>query len=188
MVVKKKVKKKFFEVELPLINQKVTLQGISISDLDKRTLKIDLTRNLRGRGIEAVFKVNVIEDKTNAEAKRLHLFGFYIRRMMRKSIDYVEDSFSGECKNAVLKIKLFLITRKKVHRSVRKALREKARQEILDYIKDKNYEEIFSEILMNKIQRALSQKLKKIYPLAMCETRDISVIKKKEEVKEEKVK
>ena len=60
---------------------------------------------------------------------KLYLLGYYLRRMIRKSIDYVEDSFSVEAKNAVLRVKTFLITRKKVSRAARKTLRNKAKEE-----------------------------------------------------------
>ena len=95
---------------------------------------------------------------------------------MRKSISYVEDSFDVKCKNATLKIKPFMITRQKVSKSVLNAVRVKAREEIQAEAKEKDYEEIFSDILQNKFQRNLSLKLKKIYPLGFCEIRDIFVV------------
>jgi ribosomal protein S3AE len=183
------VKKKFFEIELPVINQKAGLLAVIEKELVGRSIKIDLTRRLRGKSLEAVFKIKLDGEKIKAEPYRLHLLGYFIRRMMRKSLNYVEDSFPAECKNAVLRIKPFLITRKKVSRAVRKALRNKAREEIEKSIKEKEYEEIFSDLLSNKFQRSLSLKLKKIYPLSLCEIRDIFVEKVKSELKiiEEKV-
>lgn len=182
-------KKKFFEIELPLIKQKAELLASSENELNGRTIKIDLTRKLRGKSLEIIFKIIEKESKIKAEPCRLHLLGYFIRRMMRTSINYVEDSFQAECKNAVLRIKPFLITRKKVSRAVRKALRNKAKEEIINTAKDKNYEELFSEIISGKLQKSLSLKLKKIYPLALCEIRDIFIEKRKEEiVKEEKIK
>ena len=170
-------KRKFFEVELPLINHKADLIGNSIEDLNNRSVKLDLTRKLRGKSLEMLFKINVKDKKAEAIPKQLRLFLFYLRRAMRKSIDYVEDSFSAECANCILKVKYFLITRKKVSRSVRNALRIKAKEEILAGIKDKKYEDVFLEILSGKFQKDLSLKLKKTYPLAFCEIKDIYVEK-----------
>jgi len=183
-------KKKFFELELPIIKQKVELLGTTEKKLDGRTVKIDLTRKLRGKSLEIIFKIKANEKGIEAKPHRLHLLSYFIRRAMRKSVNYVEDSFTSECKNAVLRIKPFLITRKKVSRMVRKALRNKAKEEIEKAIKEKTYEELFSELLANKFQRNLSLKLKKIYPLALCEIRDIYVKKLKQElkVKKEKIK
>lgn len=168
-------KKKFFDIELHLINQKVQLLASSKEELTGRTIKIDLTRKLRGKSLEIIFKIK----EKGAVPHRLHLLGYYIRRMMRKSTNYVEDSFSTKCKNSTLRIKPFLITRKKVSRAVRNALRIKTKQEIQKVVKNKNYEELFSDLLSNKVQKSLSLKLKKIYPLSLCEIRDIYVEKEK---------
>jgi ribosomal protein S3AE len=104
--------------------------------------------------------------------------------MMRKGTNYVEDSFSAECKDAVLRIKPFLITRKKVSRAVRKALREKAKETLMGYVKTKDIETLFDEIMKNQLQKFLSLKLKKIYPLSLCEIRFFSIKEKKENKKE----
>ena len=181
------VRKKFFEVSLPLIKQKVELYSTSEEKLVGKTVKIDLTRKLRGRSLEIIFK---IQENLQASPKRMHLLGYYIRRMIRKSASYVEDSFSAQCKNAVLKIKPFLITRKKVSRKVRNALKLRAKEEIEKTISNQTYEEVFSDILANKFQRSLSLKLKKVYPLAFTDIRDIEVEKtmRAVKIKEEKVK
>ncbi len=181
-------KKKFFELELPIIKQKVELYGTSEDDLEGRSVKIDLTRKLRGKGVEIIFKVIKDKEKLNVIPSRLHLFSYYIRRMMRKSVDYVEDSFDVESKNAHLRVKPFLITRKKVTRNVRKALRNKAKEEIIKSFGNKNFEDIFDELISNRFQRNLSLKLKKIYPLGFCDIRDIYLKEKKDMVKKVKVK
>ena len=95
--------------------------------------------------------------------------------MIRKGTNYVEDSFSAKCKDAQIKIKPFMITRKKVSRAVRKALREKAREELTNYIKNKGKEELFEDLFKNQLQKSLSLKLKKIYPLSLCEIRVFKV-------------
>ena len=102
---------------------------------------------------------------------------------MRKNISYIEDSFSAECKDAQVRIKPFLLTRKRVSREVRKALREQAKEWLVNYIRNKEYKEIFSEILENKIQKPLSLKLKKTYPLALCEIRIFKIEGLKEQEK-----
>jgi len=168
-------KKKFFEIELPILKQKINLLATSEANLVGRTIKLDLTRRLRGKSVEAIFKILQEQGKVKAVPYRLHILGYFIRRMMRKSVNYVEDSFSSECENAVLRIKPFLITRKKVARKVRKALRNKAKEEIEKDIRNQKTEDIFSEIIAGKFTRNLSLKLKKVYPLAFCDIRDIYV-------------
>ena len=41
-----------------------------------------------------------------------------------------------------------------------------------------DYEEIFSDLLSGKFQKTLSLKLKKIYPLSLCEIKDIYIVDK----------
>jgi ribosomal protein S3AE len=180
-------KKKFFEVEVPIVRQKLKLLAYTIEQLDNRTIKLDLTRILRGQSVEALVKIKLKDNQLEGKILRLCVLGFFIRRMMRKSISYVEDSFSCECLDSELKIKPFLITRKKVTRAVRNALRVEAKKYLQEYAKEKSTEEIFSEIIAGRLQKSLSIKLKKIYPLALCEIRDIIIEKEKEQVQVEKI-
>jgi len=163
---------KFIEIELPIINEKI--QIIKTENLVGKSIKIDLTRKLRGKSIEAIFK---IQNENKPKLFKISILGYFIRRIIRSSTNYVEDSFSAECKNAILKIKPFLITRKKVSRAVRNALRIKCKEEILNELKEKTSEQFFSELIAGTYQRTLSLKLKKIYPLAFCDIRDIFIEK-----------
>jgi len=172
-----KRKKKFFDVEMPAISKTTQLQTYEIQELDGRYIKYDLTRILRGKGMEIQLKVKVQEDKATANPTKIKLLPYYMKRIVRKGTNYVEDSFSTDCKNAQIRIKPFLITRRKVSRAVRKALRNKCKQELIDYTKDKTTNQIFEDILKNKLQKSLSLKLKKIYPLSACEIRILKVEK-----------
>jgi len=166
-------KKKFYKIEIPVLRKQIELFGRSLESFNNQTIKLDLTRMLRGKSIEVLFKINVTNDKAVAIPLKLTLLGFFIRRMLRTGIDYVEDSFSAECKEGKLRIKPFLIARKKVSRKVRKALRDAAREYITSYIKDKGFDELAEEIISNKLQKSLGLKLKKVYPLSLCEIRMI---------------
>lgn len=165
-------KDKFLEIELPLIKEKANLLG-SEKQLEEKTIKIDLSRKLKGKGMEIIYKIK----NGKAEIKRLHLLGYFIRRMMKNSVSYVEDSFSLECKDGKIKVKPFLITRQKVSRKVRKGLREETRKEIQENMEKKKFQEIISDLLSNKFQKNLALKLKKIYPLSLCEIRDVYIDK-----------
>lgn len=186
-------RKKFFEVDVPVMGTVVRLYGKSLKEFDKKIIKVDLTRNLRGKSLEASMLVKIEGDKAVAEPKRMFLLSSFIRRMMRDAISYVEDSFQAECLDGILRVKIFLITRKKVPRSVRKALRDAARKYLIEDLQEKTREEIILDMINNKIQRPLSLKLKKIYPLSLCEIRDLKIVKviegrarkPKEEKKEE---
>ena len=176
---KKTIKKKFMPMNIPLINKEIEVYGVNIESFDNRFIKLDLTSDLKGRAIELKLKVKVTESKAEANPVELQLMGFYIRRMMRKGVDYVEDSFVAKCKDNNLRIKPFLITRKRVSNKVLAGLRTLTKSEITNYIQDKNFEELILDVINNKIQKELNFKLKKIYPLALCEIRFLGIDKSK---------
>ena len=169
-------KKKFLPVQIPLLNREIELLAHSNEELDKRFIKIDLTPDLKGKNIELRMKVILKEGKPTAEPVEVYLMGSYIRRIMRKGTDYVEDSFALKCKDQNIIVKPFLITRKKVSRKVKAALRDTARNAFLEYAAPKSFDEITMDMISNRIQREISIKLKKIYPLGVCEIRFLGII------------
>ena len=63
--------------------------------------------------------------------------------MIRKNISYVEDSFQVPSQNSMIRIKPFLITRNKVSRAVRKALRNRCKNWIEYYVSQITDDELF---------------------------------------------
>jgi len=181
-----KRKKKFFNVEMPVIGKQTQLQAFEVKELEGRRINYDLTRTLRGKSIILSLKVKTDEKHAVAKPVGMKLMPYFLRRAVRKGTNYIEDSFSTSCKDAVIRIKPFLVSRRKISRAVRKALRNKAREELVKYAEGKTSEEIFEEILRNQIQKPLSLKLKKIYPLALCEIRICEIEKELEYTPKEK--
>lgn len=181
----KPIKKKFFEIEIPILGDKYEALATSIDELNNKVMKMDITRQLKGKSVDMIFKIIVKDHKATAVPKKLKLLPYFIRHMLHPGISYVEDSVTAETKDSIVVIKPFMITRKKVSRAVRRTLRNSSRNWFIDYLKTKTDEEVFGEILSNQIQKPLSLKLKKIYPLAICEIRWFEVKKpltgKKEE-------
>jgi len=181
------IKKKFFEVDLPIIQEKYEIFAGSIEEINGKAIKLDITRKLRGKSLDLNFKIVLKEGKAIGIPTKLTLMPFFIKHMLHAGIDYVEDSIQCETKESKVVIKPFLIARKKVSRAVRRTLRNSARNWIEDYLKTKTDSEVFEEILSNQLQKPLSLKLKKVYPLAICEIRVFEVKKslgKTEESKE----
>jgi ribosomal protein S3AE len=170
------IKKGFFEVAVPMTSSKVALYGESPESLNGRVVKLDLTRSLKGKSLELKFKVKTENGMLVGEPMGVELAGSYIRRMMRKGVDYVEDSFVVECKDCKAVVKPFMITRNRVSRGIRNSLRIETKKHLEAQFKGRTAKEIFSEIMANKIQRELSFKLKKVYPLALCEIRVFKLI------------
>ena len=172
------LKKKNIEVQIPLLDSKVDVLAFDVSSLKNKIIKLDMTRKLMGKSLESTFKINVNSGIAEAVPLRLALFQFYIRRLIRKSASYIEDSFLVDCKNGKIRVKTFMITRKRVPRTIRNSIRKKAREIIADFCKDKDYEDFFKAVLSNSIQKEISTIAKKIYPLAVCEVKEVKVEKK----------
>ncbi len=173
---KKNIKRDFYEVNAPLTATKIHLYAGAPEDLNGKVVKLDLTKSLRGKSLELKMKVRLEDGKLEAEPVSALLVSSYIRKMMRRGTDYVEDSFEAKCRDVKVRVKPFFITRKRVSRPVRNVLRETAKKFLEGYLKTRTAREIFSEIMANKLQKQLALKLKKIYPLALCEIRMFEVV------------
>jgi ribosomal protein S3AE len=163
-------RKKYIEVKIPILNSTEKVLGTPES-LNKKTIKLDLTRQLRGKGLTMKLKIFNQNKTLIAIPSNIDLSTPYIKRMMRKRVSYIEDSFKAKCANIRVTIKPFLISRKKISRAVRKNLRNTAKEFITEYIKEKDYNEICQEILDGTLQKTMLPKLKKIYPLSFCDIR-----------------
>ena len=82
------IKKKFIDVEIPIVNETLPVLG-SPETLTNKTIKLDLSRKLKGKGLEIVFQIMNKENKLVAYPKNLTLMRSYIQRMMRKRVNYV---------------------------------------------------------------------------------------------------
>jgi ribosomal protein S3AE len=158
MAVAKK-KKRFYKIQLPLIKKETELMALELKELDNRFIKYDMTRILKGKSMILTFKTIFNGEELEAKPVESRLLPYYLKRMVRRGTNYVEDSFSTEAKDSIVRIKPFLVTRKKVSRAVRKALRNKAKEELEIWAKENNSEVMFEDILKNKIQKELSLKL-----------------------------
>ncbi|NPE26398.1 hypothetical protein HNV12_00125 [Methanococcoides sp. SA1] len=163
-------RKRYIEVQVPFLGESLRVLGTP-ENLHNKTIKLDLTRKLRGKGLTIRLRIFNQEGTLYAIPNNLTLASSYIRRMMRKKTNYVEDSFTVRCADIRTTFKPHLITRKKVSRVVRKNLRNTAREFIIEYCKDKTYIEVCSDIFEETLQKTMLPKLKKVYPLSFCDIR-----------------
>lgn len=179
---KKGTRKTFYNVKAPFTSTKIALYASSPEELNNKIIKLDLTKNLRGKSLELKLRIKNKKNELIGQPESLELAGSYVRRAVRKGTDYVEDSFEAECRDSIIRIKPLLLTRMRVPRTILKELRNETKKQIENYIKTRTSQELFNEIMINKLQKQLAAKLKKIYPLAFCEIRFFKVVKEKEEV------
>lgn len=172
------IKRKLFDIYLAAADITVQIFGASPEALKDKIIALDLTRFLKGKSCEAKFHIIKKDDKLIGEIFSFSIPQSYIRRLIGHDISIIEDSFIVKSSNGKLRIKPFLITRNKVHRSVRTELRKQAKEEVEAFCTNKSKEEIFNATINSTIQRIMLKKLKKIYPLGICELRKVEIVKK----------
>jgi len=178
-------RKKFIEVKIPILETTVRVLG-TIKDLNGKTIQLDLSRKLRGRGLTVTFQIFEDNKELLAIPKKMELVKSYIRKMLRKRISYVEDSYLANCKDIRATVKPFLITRKRVSRAVRKNLRNTCKEFLTEYLKEVDYNDACESILNGTLQKEMLPKLKKVYPLSFCDIR-IFETKELEKIKIDKI-
>jgi len=144
-------------------------------ELIGKTIKLDLTRRLGGKSVELVFEITAQDNNLVAKPKKLTILSYYTRRVVKRGTSYVEDSFPAETKDAVVIVKPLLVTRKRVSRAVKKHLRDEAQNWLIKRLKSLTVDSLFAELISGKLQKELSLKLKKIYPLSFCDIRMLVV-------------
>ncbi|MEI6731493.1 MAG: hypothetical protein WCK90_02310, partial [archaeon] len=119
---RKVARKEFFEIVAPMTSAKIHLYANTKDELVGKIVTLDLTRALRGKNMEMKLVIKKEGENLAADPVSLELMGSFIRRMFRKGVDYVEDSFAVECKDGKAVIKPFMLTRNKVPRGIRNSL------------------------------------------------------------------
>ncbi|MFH1332324.1 MAG: hypothetical protein ABIH63_03495 [archaeon] len=176
LVVKKK-KKVWFNIISPKEFGEFTIAETLASEpnlLVGRYVKaslMDLTNDPKKQNVQITFKItSVKENAADTELVRYELMPSYIRRLMRKERDKVEDSFVVQSKdNVKVRIKPIIITKGKTQNSVLTAIRKKTQEVISEVLKEQNYYDFVSEAISTKTQKSLREQLKKIYPIAVLE-------------------
>ncbi len=146
-----------------------------------RKVKVSLMNLLndpKKQNIQITFKIIGVRDNNAVtEITSYSLVSGFIKRLVRKGRNKIEDSFITETKDKIkVKIKPIMVTRSKTQRSRLTAIRKMAKEFIIEKAKTQSLSDIIQDIISTRTQRELKGKLKKIYPIAVCEFRVITRI------------
>ncbi|MEE8565287.1 MAG: 30S ribosomal protein S3ae [Candidatus Thermoplasmatota archaeon] len=158
----------------------------------------DLTNDFRKSHIKLFFKINKIED-TNALTQFIghELTSDYLRRMIRRKRSKIDGVYDATTRDgAVIRVKPFATTDKRIQNSQRKVVRETMKQTIYNQSKTSTLSEFIQFIIDGKLGSEVYKKCKKLYPVKRVEVNKTQVLKsptiqiedkklKKEEIKEE---
>ncbi|MFH1637956.1 MAG: hypothetical protein ABIB71_06025 [Candidatus Woesearchaeota archaeon] len=132
-----------------------------------------LTREPKKQSVTLKFRVtDVTGSDAQTELIKYELSSVFVKRLVKKARDKIDDSFILETKDKLkVRIKPLLLTRVKTNNKKLTSLRMKARELILGIAQEKSYSELVIMILRGELQRSLRSGLKKIYPLSCSEIR-----------------
>ena len=184
-VLAKKKKKGWYEILSPesmgrnVIGESTVYES---QDLVGRTLKLNLSiimNDMKKQNIDAEFEItSVKEGKAETEITGLYLTQSYMKRMVRRGKDKVDDSFLAVSKDKkTLRVKPVIITNSKAANALNTALRLKMRELVQEALNEKSAEEFFSDLVSQKFQRETKDKLSKIYPLRYIDVRQALEVK-----------
>ena len=148
----------------------------------------DLTNDFRKSHITLFFKVNKVEE-TNAHTQFAGhaLTSDYLRRMIRRRRSKIEGVYDVTTRDgAVLRVKPFATTDKRIQNSQRKVVREAMKKTIDDQAKTNTLYELVKNILDGKVGSDIYKNCKKLYPVKRIEIYKTEVISQPTIMVEEK--
>jgi small subunit ribosomal protein S3Ae len=141
-----------------------------------RTVKVSLslvTGDAKKQSTNAIFEIKEVKNGVaETVLKAMEIAPSSIRRLVRKGKNRIDLSFICATKDGVVcRIKPFVVTRSKVGG----LLLTKMRKLLEDVVRVEAHKETFDnfvyDVITGKVQRAIKQRLNKIYPLKICEVR-----------------
>lgn len=188
----KKKKKSWYTVLAPEFMGNAPLGESTVYEKEEligKTLELNLatiTNDMKKQNINVTFKViGVHEGKGQTQLVNYILVSSYIKRLIRRKREKIEDSFLARTKDGkVVRVKPIAITNSDTYNSIITKIRLGMKAMIKNSLKEKTYEEFVNDLMSMKIQKEMKEKLNKIYPLKYVDVRQI-LLEEKGKIKEE---
>jgi len=184
--VKTGVKKTWYKVVAPRLFNNQVIGEIYIAEPSNAIGKkvpvnlTNLTRDMRQQNINVFFEINKISgSKFYSEFIGFKMVPSSIKRMVRRGKRKVDYSFKAETKDGYeLVIKFIMVTIKLTNLSALTGLRKECEKNVKEMLKKMKYNKFVNSLVNHRIQSKLRKVLSKVYPLKICEIREMKVLKK----------
>jgi ribosomal protein S3AE len=158
-------------------------------ELIGKTLTLNLatiTNDMKKQNINVTFKVvSVAENKGHTELVNYVLVSSYIKRLIRRNREKIDDSFLAKTKDGkVVRVKPIAITNSDTFNSIVTKIRLGMKALIKSALKQRTYDEFVNDIISMRFQKEMKEKLNKIYPLKYIDVRQI-LLEEKGKVKDD---
>ena len=190
MVVAKKTgkkvrKKQWFQIIAPQLFHEQVIGEIYLYDIGDAVGRnvysnlTSLTRDIKRQNINIKFIINRVSDnRAFTDVIGYEMIPASVRRLVRRGKSKIEASFVAETADRKkVRIKPLLIARNIVKHSVSLKLRKVVEELITKNFKKSPYINLVQSIVIHKFQSNLKKSLNKIYPLRICEIRDMQIEK-----------
>ncbi len=189
--VKTGVKKMWYKVTAPKLFNSQVIGELYVENPSKAVGKrvpvnlTELTRDMRQQNINVFFEVNKVSgSKLYTEFVGFEMVPSSLKRMVRRGKRKVDYSFKAETKEGYkLRIKVIMVTIKLTNLSALSGLRKECEKNMKTMLKKMSYDQFVGDLVNHRIQSKLRKMLSKIYPLKMCEIREMNVLGKGTEKK-----
>ena len=138
----------------------------------------DLTNDFRKSHITLFFKINKVEEeKAHTQFAGHTLTSDYLRRMIRRRRSKIEGVYDVDTRDgAVIRVKPFATTDKRIQNSQRKVVREAMKKTITDQANVNTLSEFMKNILDGRMGSEIYKNCKKLYPVKRIEIHKTEVI------------
>jgi ribosomal protein S3AE len=140
----------------------------------------NITGDVRQQGVGLRFTIShVTPEAAVAEVSGYEAATTHLKRLVRKGVDRIDDTFPGVTSDGTeIIIKPFIVTRWSASNATLTSIRKAVREQLIQEIAGRDFETLVSEIIGNKLQITLKKSLAKIYPLMAFEIKALQVVKR----------
>ena len=181
VIVKAKAKKKWFPIVSPKMFSERVIGESHLYDSESAVGRfvqvnlMNLTNDMKNQNINVKFQiVKSQEGRLMTRITGYNIIPASVKRVVRRRQNRIDDSFTVKTADGItLRIKPMVLTRGKASNPVVKEIRKKIKEELIKMISTSNYDNVFSNIVFKKTQKAMRDKISKIHPVKSADIREI---------------
>ncbi len=181
-----KAKKNWYPIVAPQGFNEMLLGESPVSELDSlkgRCITVNLmtiTNDPKHQNISIFFRISGTADgKALTEICGYETSQSALKRFVRRDVNRLDDSFVCETSDKrQIRVKVMLLTRTKTTSSILKSLRAAMLNSIASEAASQDFETFLKNVIYYKIQGALRDSLKKIYPVRGFEVKRVELLKR----------
>ena len=149
-----------------LVGRKVTVSLMTLTN-DPQKQNVHVTFNI----------VGIKEGIATTKLTGYKLLPSSTKKLMRRNKSKIEDSFIVETKDKqLLRVKPLMVTRNRASAHLLSSMRKLMKAFIAKTISQTDFTTFVTDVVQKRVQRSLSQMMKRLYPVSISEIRQMELI------------